>query len=182
MTSSPQPPINRIQIGQLRAAYGLQGWLWVYSNTDPMTNLFSYLPWWVETSTGWQLMNVKRWKTQGKGLVVSLKEVPDRTAAEALMGATIWIDKSQLPQAGLDEFYWSDLAGLTVFGVDEQGNPVNLGQIAELFETGANEVMVVRATPESVDSEERMIPWHRDVVKQVDLAAKQMLVNWGVDY
>lgn len=182
MTDMLQLPTDRIEIGQLRAAYGLQGWLWVYSNTDPMTNLFDYLPWWVETSTGWKQMSVKRWKTQGKGLVVALNGVADRTAAESLMGATIWVAKSQLPKAGLDEFYWSELAGLTVFGTDEQGNLVNLGKIAELFETGANDVMVVRATPESIDGEERMIPWHRDIVKSIDLEAGQMLVNWGVDY
>jgi 16S rRNA processing protein RimM len=182
MTDVLQLPTDRIQIGQLRAAYGLQGWLWVYSNTDPITNVFDYLPWWVETSAGWKQMSVKRWKTQGKGLVVTLTDVADRTAAEALMGATIWVAKSQLPKAGLNEFYWSELAGLTVFGTDEQGNLVNFGKIAELFETGANEVMVVRATPESVDAEERMIPWHRDVVQSVDLESGKMLVNWGVDY
>jgi 16S rRNA processing protein RimM len=42
--------------------------------------------------------------------------------------------------------------------------------------------MVVRATADSVDGEERMIPWHADVVKNIDLQAKTMLVNWGVDY
>ena len=67
-------------------------------------------------------------------------------------------------------------------GQDEAGQPVNLGQIAELFETGANDVMVVRATAESVDSEERMIPWHADVVQDIDLEARQMQVNWGADY
>lgn len=175
-------PADRLHIGQLRAAYGLQGWLWIYSNTDPMENIFNYLPWWVETSTGWQQLDVKRWRTQGKGLIVLLKGVDDRTAAEKLMGANLWIEKSRLPKAGLDEYYWSDLVGLTVLGLDETGQPANLGKIAELFETGANDVMVVRATPDSVDGEERMIPWHRDIVQSVDLQAGQMTVNWGVDY
>lgn len=182
MTTTLPLPADRIHIGQLRAAYGLQGWLWVYSNTDPISNLFDYLPWWVETKTGWQQMDVKRWRTQGKGLIALLSGVPDRTAAEQLMGANIWISKSQLPKAGLDEYYWSDLVGLTVLGTDDAGQPVNLGKIAELFETGANDVMVVRATPDSVDREERMIPWHRDVVKSVDIEAGQISVNWGADY
>ena len=182
MSDKLQPPADRLHIGQLRAAYGLQGWLWVYSNTDPISNIFNYLPWWVETSAGWQQCDVKRWRTQGKGLIVLLKGIEDRTAAEKMMGANLWIDKARLPQAGLDEYYWSDLVGLTVLGVDEAGQPVNLGKIAELFETGANDVMVVRATPDSVDGEERMIPWHRDIVQLVDLQAGQMTVNWGADY
>lgn len=182
MSNMLHVPKDLIQIGQLRAAYGIQGWLWVYSNTDPMTNLFNYLPWWTKTSTGWQHVNVKRWRTQGKGLVVLLKDIADRTAAEQLTGATIWISKAQLPAPALDEFYWADLVGLTVMGQDETGQSVNLGQIAELFETGANDVMVVRPTVESIDSDERMIPWHQDVIQHIDLQDRKILVNWGIDY
>jgi 16S rRNA processing protein RimM len=43
MTSTQNVPEDRIQIGQLRSAYGLNGWLWVYSNTEPMSNMFDYL-------------------------------------------------------------------------------------------------------------------------------------------
>ncbi len=171
MTSTQNVPEDRIQIGQLRSAYGLNGWLWVYSNTEPMSN-----------KAGWQTIDVKRWKPHGKGLVVALKGVSDRTGAESLVGANIWIAKSQLPKADVDEYYWSDLKGLTVLGLDEEEQEVNLGKIHELFETGANDVMVVHATPDSIDSEERMIPWHKDVVQRVDLEAGRIYVNWGVDY
>ncbi|MEB5476674.1 ribosome maturation factor RimM [Acinetobacter pollinis] len=182
MKPTQNVPEDRIQIGQLRSAYGLNGWLWVYSNTEPMSNIFDYLPWFIKTKTGWQTASVKRWKPHGKGLVVALKDVSDRTLAESLVGADIWISKSQLPKADVDEYYWSDLKGLTVMSLNEEEQDVNLGQIYELFETGANDVMVVRATPDSIDSEERMIPWHKDVVQDVDLEAGRIYVNWGIDY
>ena len=136
MTSTQNVPEDRIQIGQLRSAYGLNGWLWVYSNTEPMSNMFDYLPWYIETKAGWQTIDVKRWKPHGKGLVVALKGVSDRTGAESLVGANIWIAKSQLPKADVDEYYWSDLKGLTVLGLDEEEQEVNLGKIHELFEQG----------------------------------------------
>ncbi|MGS5617389.1 ribosome maturation factor RimM, partial [Acinetobacter baumannii] len=117
MTPTQNVPEDRIQIGQLRSAYGLNGWLWVYSNTEPMSNMFDYLPWYIETKAGWQIVDVKRWKPHGKGLVVALKGVSDRTGAESLVGANIWIAKSQLPKADVDEYYWSDLKGLTVLGL-----------------------------------------------------------------
>ncbi len=84
MTPTQNVPEDRIQIGQLRSAYGLNGWLWVYSNTEPMSNIFDYLPWYIETKAGWQMVDVKRWKPHGKGLVVSLKGVSDRTGADEL--------------------------------------------------------------------------------------------------
>ena len=177
-----QPPEDLIEVGQLRAAYGIQGWLWVYSHTDPMQNLFNYLPWWVHTAAGWQTIDVKRWRTQGKGLVVLLKDIADRNDAEKLTGMKIWMSKAQLPKAGLDEFYWADLVGLTVLGTDDAGQQVNLGKISELFETGANDVMVVRATADSIDGEERMIPWHSDIIIAIDLEQKHIQVNWGADY
>lgn len=182
MSQLEQVPDNRIQIGQLRSAYGLNGWLWVYSNTEPMSNMFDYLPWWLETKTGWQMVTVKRWKPHGKGLVVALKGVQGRTSAEQLVGANIWIAKSQLPKAGVDEYYWSDLKGLTVIGLGEDDQEVILGRIHEMFETGANDVMLVHATADSVDTQERMIPWHTDVIQHVDLDAGRIYVNWGVDY
>lgn len=182
MQPAAQVPEDRLLIGQLRAPYGLNGWLWVYSNTDPIANIFDYLPWYIQTRSGWHTVTVKRWKPQGKGLVVALKDVIDRTAAEQLVGSEIWIDRAQLPRAGQDEFYWSDLKGLTVMGQDEAGQPVNLGQIHELFETGANDVMVVRPTADSIDDQERMIPWHRDVVRRVDVASGLIELDWGVDY
>lgn len=174
---------DRIQIGQLRSPYGLNGWLWVYSNTDPLSNMFDYLPWYLNTKMGWKTIDVKRWKPQGKGLVVALKGVDNRTLAEQLVGAEIWIAKSQLPQAGMDEYYWSDLKGLTVIAINQSDeNEIVLGKIHELFETGANDVMVVRATSDSIDAEERMIPWHKDVVQRVDISNGCIYVYWGVDY
>lgn len=183
MSAIENVPEDRILIGQLRSAYGLNGWLWVYSKTEPMSNMFDYLPWWLETKSGWQMATVKRWKPHGKGLVVAIKGVDNRTMADALVGANIWIAKTQLPKAGIDEYYWSDLKGLTVIGFDEETEQeAILGRIHEMFETGANDVMLVHATAESVDTQERMIPWHSDVIQNVDLDAGRIYVNWGVDY
>jgi ribosomal 30S subunit maturation factor RimM len=105
MNKSNVLPVDRMKVGELRAAYGLQGWLWLYSDTDPISNIFGYQPWWVETRTGWKQMEVKRWRTQGKGLVVSLAGVLDRNDADLMMGATVWVDRRVLPAAPVNEYY-----------------------------------------------------------------------------
>lgn len=182
-------PADRMKVGELRAAYGLQGWLWLYSDTDPISNIFDYQPWWVETRTGLRQIEVKRWRTQGKGLVVSLAGVLDRNAADLMMGATVWVDRNVLPVAPANEYYWSDLVGLEVYafepsdsGTAVNAEPVFLGAIHELFETGANDVIVVRPVAGSVDQTERLIPWHKDIIRHIDMAARRMDVNWGLDY
>ncbi len=183
-------PAHRMKIGELRAAYGLQGWLWLYSDTDPISNIFSYQPWWVKTRTGWKQIEVKRWRTQGKGLVVSLAGVLDRNAADLMMGATVWVDRDVLPAAPMNEYYWSDLVGLQVYAFElnvsdnaaPDVKPVLLGTIHELFETGANDVIVVRPVVDSIDQTERLIPWHTDIIRNIDMTLRRMDVNWGLDY
>ncbi len=183
-------PSDRIKVGELRAAYGLQGWLWLYSDTDPISNIFAYQPWWVETRTGWKQIDVKRWRTQGKGLVVSLAGVLDRSAADLMMGVTVWVGRDLLPAAPTNEYYWSDLVGLQVYAFEPNDSgdaatdvkPVFLGAIHELFETGANDVIVVRPVAGSVDQTERLIPWHTDIIRHIDMIMRRMDVNWGLDY
>jgi 16S rRNA processing protein RimM len=184
-------PADLITIGQLRAPYGIQGWLWVYAETDPISNIFAYQPWWIQRAGVWQTVAVKRWRAQGKGLVVLLDGVADRTAAEHMVGTELWISRTQLPRAAANEYYWSDLKGLPVWGIGADGqHDVLLGVVSELFETGANDVMVVCACAGSVDAEERWIPWHSSVIHSVKLpetsasgeVAGRIEVNWGVDY
>jgi 16S rRNA processing protein RimM len=186
-------PVGRMKVGELRAAYGLQGWLWLYSDTDPISNIFGYQPWWVETRSGWKQMEVKRWRTQGKGLVVSLDGVLDRNAADLMMGATVWVDQRCLPAAPMNEYYWSDLVGLQVYAYEpidaddavedaKTADPIFLGAIHELFETGANDVIVVRPVAGSIDQTERLIPWHTDIIRHIDMTTRRMDVNWGMDY
>jgi 16S rRNA processing protein RimM len=45
------------------------------------------------------------------------------------------------------------------------------------METGANDVLVVRG-----DTDERLIPFVSDYIVDVDLAAKRITVDWGLDY
>jgi 16S rRNA processing protein RimM len=51
------------------------------------------------------------------------------------------------------------------------------------METGANDVLVVKGTAESIDREQRLIPWLPDqVVKEVDLDSGLMRVDWDPDF
>ena len=52
-----------------------------------------------------------------------------------------------------------------------------------MLETGANDVMVVEPTDDSIDKQQRLIPYLEvDVVKQVDQEARVVTVDWDADY
>jgi 16S rRNA processing protein RimM len=59
---------------------------------------------------------------------------------------------------------------------------VCLGVVDYLLDTGANDVLVVRATADSVDDRERLIPWlEPDVIDRVDLDNQTITVRWHPD-
>jgi 16S rRNA processing protein RimM len=118
-------------------------------------------------------MQVEAAQRQGPALIVKLSGVCDRDQASALVGSEIAVHRRDLPEPEADRFYWSDLEGLTVRTLDGQ----SLGRVERLFETGANDVLVVRG------ERERLLPFaYGTVVRQVDLNAGEIRVDWDPDF
>jgi len=174
------PPSDQLlSVGRIQSAYGIKGWVWVYSNTEPPSNIFAYTPWYLQVGQEWREVKIADWREQGKGLVARLQDCADRNAAEALHGAAIWTDKANLPDLPEGDYYWSDLMDLSVWTVDGK----LLGQVHSMMETGANDVLVVKPSVGSIDQTERLIPWLPDrVVTTVDIANKRLTVDWDIDF
>lgn len=118
-------------------------------------------------------------KPQGKGLIAHFAGFDTPEAVRELTGLELRVSSDALPELGRDDYYWHQLIGLQV--VNRAG--VNLGRVESLFETGANDVMVVAPDRDSVDDIQRLIPWLPDrVVIEVDMASDRILVDWEPDY
>ena len=88
--------------------------------------------------------------------------------------------REQLPAASSDEFYWADLIGLKVVNTEQD----ELGRVVRIVQTGANDVLVVadRDGKQHGGAREILIPFIADAIKQVDVAAGLIAVDWGRDY
>jgi 16S rRNA processing protein RimM len=160
-------------MGRVAAPFGVKGWIHVTSYTQLPENLLHYLPWYMNRDGSWQAVDVVAGKRHGKGLVVQLSDCSDRDAAAALRGADIGVYRSQLPSVDADEYYWSDLIGMQVIANDDRV----LGRLDHLFETGANDVMVVKG------EQEYLVPYiEGQVVESVDLEAGEIRVDWDPDF
>ena len=116
-----------------------------------------------------------------RGYIAQLADVDDRNQAEGLRGYIITIPESSLPSPAAGELYWRDLEGCRVESIHGQ-ETVCLGVVDYLLDTGANDVLVVRATADSVDDRERLIPWlEPDVIDRVDLNNQTITVRWHPD-
>lgn len=165
-----------IRLGHIAGVFGVQGWVKVFSETAPRENILNYSPWYLRINGEWREYQLLAGRVHGKGVVAHLSGCPDRDAAIALLKAPVAILRSQLPAASQGEYYWADLEGLQV--VNLQGQV--LGVVNHLLETGANDVLVVRA---SDGSRECLIPYLPGrVVTEVDLAQGIIRVDWDPDY
>lgn len=168
-----------VVMGRIVAPYGVLGWLKVLPDTETIDSLFDYDTWWIGKEGSWRECIVEAAKIHNDVLVVKLRGVDDRDAAFACKGQQVAVPRSALPEPDEDEYYWSDLIGLAV---KNQQN-VEFGVVTEVFETGANDVIVVKPLiAEKNEVQERLIPFIADVVLEVDVKAKTMLVNWDADF
>lgn len=168
---------TRITVGQIVGVFGVRGWIKVYSYTRPREAILSYSPWLIALPDNWRAFDVVEAHTQGKGIVARLGGHKDRDQASALVGAQIAIERSQLSPLKPGEYYWAQLEGLKV--VNTRGR--DLGKIHHLFETGANDVMVVRREAANGITREQLIPFVPQVIREVDLDAALMRVEWDAE-
>lgn len=159
-------------MGRIVAPYGIYGWLKIQPDTEALDGLLDYPEWWLGRDQQWQKYEVEAAKVHSNTLLVKLKGISDRDLAFALKGKQVAVPREQLPEPEENEYYWSDLIGLQVTNL--QG--VDLGTIAEVFETGANDVLVAKG------DRERLIPFVEQVVLDVDLDAKTMQVDWDAEF
>jgi len=165
-----------ILVGRISGLFGVRGWVKLHSDTEPRENILSYSPLYLEREGQWQAVELVDGKKQGKFIIALLADCPDRTAAEPLVGLRIAIRPEQLAETEEGEYYWRDLLGLKVFTLEK----VELGEITQMMETGANDVIVVRADE---DGRERLLPFiHGDVIKEIDLEQGYMRVDWDPDF
>ncbi len=163
---------EKLIVGKINGLYGVQGWVKIYSHTDPIENIFKYQPWWLKCQDGqWRQVKVLKHRTHmgGKALVAQLDGIHDREQARALMGCEIAIDRDQLPPAE-DGYYWADLIGCDVY--DQHGE--HLGKVVNMIETGAHDVMRIQGA-----GQQHLIPMvEGHYVTGVDIPGKRIDVDW----
>ena len=101
-------------------------------------------------------------------VLLSLDGTTDRTAAEALVGARVLVAATALPPLAENEFYYHEIEGYEVATTDGRV----LGEVAETFSTGANDVWVVRGA-----GREYLIPAIADVVREIDRESRRIIIE-----
>lgn len=173
MTNEQATPAgDRVTLGRISGLFGVRGWVRVHSYTEPREGILGYGAWWLRNESGVTEATVEEGQRHGKAVIARLAGIADRDEAARLIGSEIEVPRDRLPPAGEGRFYWRDLEGLKVLHRDG----TELGTVAYMMETGANDVMV------TAGDGERLIPFVRDkVVLDVDLDRGVVTVDWEWD-
>jgi 16S rRNA processing protein RimM len=166
-------PTKWVTLGRVSGVFGVKGWLKIRSYTEPHGNIAELDAWTLRLNGADRRFDVEDARSHGDGAIVKLRGVDDRERAREWVGAEVVVERERLPATAANEFYWADLEGLEVR--TETGEV--LGKVDHLLATGAHDVLVLGGT------RERLIPFVvGPVVKQVDLAAQVIVVDWSPDY
>jgi 16S rRNA processing protein RimM len=160
-------PEERVLVGAVLGAHGIKGEIKVRTFTADPQAFGAYGP--VATATGRILRVVSLRPLKDADVIVTFTGITDRTSAENLKGAELYVPRSALPAPAEGEFYHADLVGLAV--EDESGAPI--GRVRGVQNFGAGDLIEI----EDGDGDLRFIPFTTDAVPVVDIAARRMVVR-----
>ncbi len=152
----------------MAGSYGVRGWVKVAPQRGVADTLVAATQWWL----GAHARRVEQAKVHSATVLAKLAGIETREQAGALKGTKVAVARAALPDADDGRYYLADLVGLEV--VNEQG--LKLGVVRQWLTNGPQDVM------ELAGDRTRLLPWVPAVVKQVDLDAKRIEVQWGADW
>lgn len=187
--TTPAWPADAVEVGRVLGAWGIKGWIKVQPFASDPQALLGARHWFLQppergprTQPFPGALTITQSRTHGDFVIAAAAQSGDRSAAEALQGARIFVPRTSFPSAQADEYYWVDMIGCAV--VNREG--VALGTVTGLLDTGAHSVLCVQpddVAPDAVNAPaERLIPFVAAYVDAVDLKTRRIVVDWGLDY
>ena len=167
MTSAP-PPVRWVAVGRITKAHGVRGEVSVLPLSDVEDRFAAASRMYAGESEERPLTVAASRPNRGR-LLVRFEEIPDRTHAEALAGAYLFVPAGASPSLPDGSFWPHELIGADV--VTENGR--SLGVLTEIVRTSANDVWVARDDA----GRESLVPALRDVVMDVDGRGHRVVVR-----
>lgn len=161
---------NYFEIGKITGTHGIKGTMRVFPTTEDPSRFERLKEITVEIRGKQEVFHVQKVAYQKNMILLTVKEINDINVAELYKNGRILIPDAVAIPLEADEYYTRDLYGLRV--VTETGE--ELGELVQIYETGANDVYAVKKAEEK---KELLIPAIKDCILQVDLEQGVMTVH-----
>ncbi len=165
---------KKIYLGKITGVHGVKGWLKIQSFSSPPENILNYPQWIINNQGEEDFYSIEKGRKQNNKIVVKLEKIDDRNTAESLINSKIQILRSDLPKLPNENYYWSDLVGLSVLNSEEKV----IGKIESLIETGANDVMVIKTAKDK----RVLVPFvMHEIIKEVNVELNYIKIDWLIE-
>ena len=155
--------VDRVLLGVVAAPHGVRGLVRIKSFTDDPMAVAAYGP--LSDEAGKKNYRVEALSAARGAVLARIEGVADRTAAEALRGVRLYVERKRLPEAGEREWYEADLIGLSAVGRDGK----DWGKVVAFHDFGAGSVMEV--------SGGAMLPFTDEAVPEIDVEGGKVVID-----
>ena len=157
-----------ICVGAVSGAFGVRGEVRIKSFCADPAAIADYSPLFTQNGKNSYEMEITR--TVKGGFAAKLGDLTNKEDADAMRGTRLYARRDDLPNLPDDEFYHADLIGLEV--VDTGG--IACGKVTAVHDHGAGDILEISS---SNLKEPALLPFTRDAVPTVDLAAKRIVID-----
>jgi len=171
--SDPDQAKTQLRVGRLTKAHGLKGAIKVELYTDDPARRFTpgaTFTLQVPTSSPWhgKTLELNELKFYNGHPVAFFKDVPDRTVAESLVKAILWVDHD-MSEVSQEEDAWFDhqLVGLRVLR-----DGIDVGEVTQIDHFPAQDLLTIKTLTGEV-----LVPFVKAIVPSVDIVAGTMTVT-----
>ena len=162
---------SKVTLGKIVGHFGVRGWLKIFSYTNPREQITKYQEIKIDNDNLKSDFKLEDWKIHGKQILLKIKKFDNRNDVEIFIDNKLIINRKNLPELNEGQYYWNDLEGMEVQGIDGK----KIGKVSHMIETGSNDVIVM-------ENNKDLIPFiFGQVVKKVDLEKKLIVVDWNWD-
>jgi 16S rRNA processing protein RimM len=154
---------DRVLLGVVAAPHGVRGLVRIKSFTEDPMAVAAYGP--LSDETGKKNYRVEALSAARDAVLARIEGVADRTAAEALRGLRLYVERERLPATSGREWYEADLIGLRAVGRDGK----EWGKVVAFHDFGAGSVMEVSGGP--------MVPFTDEAVPEIDVEGGKVVID-----
>jgi len=167
------PPSDLIELGVVRGAYGVKGWVRIAPHSDDAEVLRASRRWWLQQRGAVAQVEVSGLRRHSGELLAKWPGCETPEAADALKGAAVAVARSEFPPPPNGTYYWADLIGARV--INRAGE--ELGEVQALRNNGAQDLLEV------IDGDVvRLVPVIATYVDRIDVEGRTVTVDWQRDW
>ena len=152
---------DKVVVGQIISAHGIQGQFKIKSFTTDPDDLFTFNKLFIDEK--YDEIFLKKIRSINEYFIVSCSEIDSRNKVDDILNKSILINRSQLPDIG-DEYYFNDLIGLSVISNEEI-----IGPVISVNNFGSSDLIEVRTLS---NDKKIFIPFSDDTIEKVDQKKK----------